>query len=147
MVLTRAEREARKAALAHVLTEVLALDDDSPIHKAISNGSLQGIDTYGLVNLSFEEIKELTYTDDLGDEKVLPVHYTTLLRVFKSYFIHRRNQGSPIGEKWTDITHQDITDYRVSPDYPLASTSPPSLALTLNTSQGQGAESIWLSPG
>jgi hypothetical protein len=74
----------------------------------------------------------LTYIDDQGDERTLvrPC-YTILLRIFKSYYLHRKAQGNPtIGDKWTDITQEDISDYCVGPDYPLAPISPPPTAMT-----------------
>jgi hypothetical protein len=126
MVLTRAEL---KEALTHVLKNVFDLEDDSPLSKALSKGSLEGLEIVDIVNLPFEVIDKVTYIDDQGDERTLPLHYTILLHVFKSYFLHRRAQGNPIGEKWTDITYENIMDFRVGPDYPLASTSPPPTVL------------------
>jgi hypothetical protein len=76
MVLTRAERkQARKAALAHVLTEALELDDNSPLHRALSK---EDHDIYTVINLSFEDIDKLTYIDDQGSERPLeqPVLYS-----------------------------------------------------------------------
>ena len=123
MVLTRAEGED---ALTHVLKNVFELEDDNPLFRALSKDGL--LDIADVVSLPFEDIGNLTYIDDQGDERKLVRRYTSLLHAFKSYFLHRRNQGNPIGEKWTDITYETITIFRLGPDYPLV-TSPPPTAL------------------
>jgi hypothetical protein len=124
MVLTRAEGEE---ALTHVLENVFELEDNTPLFRALSKDKL--LDIHSVVNLPFEDIDKLTYIDDQGGERTLERFYTIILHVLKSYFIHRKAQGNPIGDKWTDITHEDITGFRVGPDYPLASTSPPPTVL------------------
>jgi len=124
MVLTRAERkEALKEALTHVIKNVFELDDDTPLSRALSKEDLLDIDS--VMQYPFEDIDKMTYIDDQGDEYTLPFRYTILLHVFKSYFFHRRAQGNPIRDKWTDITYENITDFRVGPDYPLANFPPP----------------------
>jgi hypothetical protein len=126
MVLTRAEG---KDALTHFLKNVFKLEDDNPLFSALSEDKL--LDIVDVINLPFDQIDKLTYIDDQRDERTLVRHYTILLHVFKSYFLHRRAQGNPIGDKWTDITYKNIADFRVGPDYPLAaSIAHPPTALT-----------------
>jgi hypothetical protein len=56
--------------------------------------------------------------------------YTFALHLFKSYCIHRKDQGNPIGDNWTGITHEDVNDYRIGPDYTLHSLCQPSTTST-----------------
>ena len=116
MVLTRAEREeARKEALTHVLKNVFELDDDTPLSRALSKDDL--LDIGLVVNFPFENIDKLTYIDNQGDERDLAMSYKVILHIFKSYFLHRRNQGNPIGDNWTGITSEDMNNYRFGPHY------------------------------
>jgi hypothetical protein len=125
MVLTRAEG---KDALTHVIKNVFQLEDDNPLSRALSKDDL--LDIADVVSLPFEHIGNLTYIDDQGDERKLVRRYTITLHLFKSYCIHRRNQGNPIGDNWTGITYEDVYDYRVGPDYRPASTPPTPTTLT-----------------
>ena len=131
MVLTRAER---KDALTHVIKNVLELDDDNQLSRALSKEGL--LDIESVVYLPFEDIDTLIYLDDQGDERNLVRRYTFALHLLKSYFLHRQAQGNPIGDNWTGITHEDVYNYRDGPDYTLVSVSHPPIALaSLATSQ------------
>jgi hypothetical protein len=59
MVLTRAEG---KVALTHVLKNVLKLEDDNPLFRALSKDKL--LDISDVLILPFEDIEKLTYIDD-----------------------------------------------------------------------------------
>jgi hypothetical protein len=131
MVLTRAEG---KVALTHTLKNVLKLEDDNPLFRALSKEDL--LDITDVLILPFEDIEKLTYLDDQGDKRNLVRRYTFALHLLKSYFLHRQAQGNPIGDNWTGITHEDVHNYRVGPDYTLVSVShPPTALASLATSQ------------
>jgi hypothetical protein len=99
------------------------VEEDNQLFRALSEYDL--LDIADVVSLPFEHIGNLTYIDDQGNERKLVLGCKSLLHCFKSYYLHRRAQGNPIGDKWTDITYEDLTVFRIGPDYPLATPPTP----------------------
>jgi hypothetical protein len=66
--------------------------------------------------MPYDDILELTYTDDLGDEVPVGKGYKNRLRIIKFYHLHRITIGDPI-ENWLALTPDEYHEYRVSKDY------------------------------
>lgn len=110
MVLTR---PFSKTAFDHVMEHVLGHDRDSPLTRALLD--IRCFDIYTLLNLSMEDIAELTY--DTETEKEIPVAKgdKNLLRQFLEFVAYRHNSGNPIGDEWVQVTMEDFDAFRSQP--------------------------------
>jgi hypothetical protein len=99
MVLTRAER---RTALAHVVTNVFMLDDDTLLSLALTKAFL--VDIYDIRSMPFQDIEQLDYVDDQGNEILLPSGYQYMLQIIKHYDSYHTLDGDPISDEWKTVT-------------------------------------------
>ena len=122
MGLTRAQSQA---ALQHILKDVLAQQDTSPLVLSIKEEGITSIED--LINLSHPDIDSLVYTvpegDEKGQTKDVPNAPKRLLMVFLDYVRYRVYKQEPITDSWDIITQEEFQNFRVSPDYLIAKPS------------------------
>jgi len=106
MVFTRADG---KAALKHIIENVLGLPDDGPLAKALSDMYIK--DIRDVIVMPFEDIDSLVYTNDMGNEINLEKPFKWMIRVIKHYHLYRISEGNPIDDDWTSITADEYDDY------------------------------------
>ncbi len=100
-----------KAMLEHVVTVVLKQAKDGPLAKALNGAALEEINNFLLLNQPTRDA--LTFLQDDGTEKLLPIRYRNLLRALKIYANYHQAEGDPIKD-WTSITKKDFDDFRCS---------------------------------
>jgi hypothetical protein len=83
MVLTRAES---KAALEHVLDYVFQLPTNHPLIAALDLANIFSI--HDLLTMSYDQIFDLSYFDDQGNEAQIPKGIKNLVRALKVYYHH-----------------------------------------------------------
>ena len=111
MVLTRADA---KLALTYVTTTVFELPADHVLVTALAQ---EGIVEIGdVLSMSYDDIADLTYIDDAGDQIAVPKGDRARLRIIKYLHQHRTAEGDPIDD-WTTLTRDEYDSYRVSKDY------------------------------
>ena len=109
MVLTWTESIA---ALTHILNDVFERGDGTPLSEAMEqHGITEMLD---LISLCQEDIDSLTYLDpeDTDNLVKLSIGDKNVIRTFLAYVNHRADNGDPIGDTWTSITHDMFAEYR-----------------------------------
>jgi hypothetical protein len=109
MVLSRAQATE---ALAHVLGNVMGLQDISHIHQALDRDGYNNI--FDFMSLNRLTIDDLRYQVD-GDERNLLRAERGLLATFIDYVGYRQQESDPIGDNWTQITREQFDEFRVMP--------------------------------
>jgi hypothetical protein len=111
MVFMRADG---KLALAHVIENVFELPDDHPMITGLTQASIMEMDN--VLSMPYDDILELSYVDDQGDEVALGKGDKYRLQIIKYYHLHRTAAGDPI-EDWLTFTCEQYHEYRISADY------------------------------
>jgi hypothetical protein len=137
MVLTRAERQT---ALAHVVTNVFMLDDDSPLSLALTKAFL--VDIYDILAMPFHDIERLDYVDNQGNEILLPSSYQYMLQIIKHYDLYRTLDGDPIGDEWKTVTAHQYDEYCLSQDYAGVASLSSSPQVSSGTNVAPGASTL-----
>ena len=120
MVMTR---EQARAAMTHILDNVLNLPPQSPVHSALERAAI--FTPIDLVTLDRGEFEELLYTDGDGEVMPLPKGYAGLLRGFQAFILYKRNNGTPLGENtWATLTDEEFNEFRLSPNFYTGGASP-----------------------
>jgi hypothetical protein len=120
MVLTRSEA---KVAFDHVLDNVLGRADGTPLKSALNGENIT--DIFQLCTLTDAVIDEMEYMD--ANISPLPIKVRLgdkmLLKIFLKFISMRHNDGSPIGDDWTQITQDEFDSFRIDPKYHALSPS------------------------
>eukprot|EP00934_Nitzschia_sp_Nitz4_P007310 Nitzschia sp. Nitz4//scaffold540_size3482//132//1217//NITZ4_009266-RA/size3482-processed-gene-0.2-mRNA-1//1//CDS//3329554260//7300//frame0 len=112
-VTTRRQKKNRE--FEHVLSEIFAQDENSPLRLALAEAHIQ--DVPSIITLSFEDIDSLVFPIDPGEERdiekrfLLPGH-KNLVRIFQDY-VHEQQeilQGNGIDSR-VDILSLDPDDF------------------------------------
>ena len=111
MVFTRADG---KAALKHVIENVFELPTDHPLSTALTQAAF--VEIGDVLSMPYDDILDLTYTDDQGVEVPVGKGDKYRLRIVKFYHLHPSNVGDPIDD-WLTLTPDEYHEYRVSKDY------------------------------
>lgn len=112
MVMTKS---TRRAALDHIITVVLDQDADGEIAQALEKHGVSS--PADLCNLSKDDISQLWYLDDEGEERPLTRGRANLLRIVKFFKAWKASEGNPIqDDEWGLITADEFTEYRFSND-------------------------------
>ena len=112
VTLTRSEA---KAALSHVMKNVLGRDDASPLHSALEE---EGIgDIFDFITLTDSIIDDLKYEDTSNPGTYLPIKKGDkgLIRCFLAYDQYMDKQGLELD--FAKVTQQEFDNYRISPAY------------------------------
>jgi hypothetical protein len=116
MLFTRAQG---KAALRHVLRNVMNRPDNGPVERSLTNAKL--IDVGLLGSLIESDIENLTYVaateGKAPPQAPIPIGpgQRGILRAFLAYIRYRGTQPDPIGDGWLDVTQVEFDLYRISP--------------------------------
>jgi hypothetical protein len=105
MVYSQADDEK---AFKHVLKNVLDLKDDHPLAKSLSEGSYCEIQQ--ITTMSEDNIADLKYKDENGNEVALERPHKSLLRIFIAYNRFRLFKGTPIGDDWLSVTAEEFSN-------------------------------------
>ncbi len=97
-----------KATLEYVVMVILKQPTDSPLSKALARGGIHTITD--VLTLSQLACDALTYQDDCGIVKPLPIGPKNQLQVLKISAAYREVEGSPIVD-WMMITKKDFNDF------------------------------------
>ena len=101
MVCTRADG---KLALTHVIENVFELPMDHPLPTtALTEADI--IEIRDVLSMPYDNILDLTYTDDQGNEAPVGRGDKYRLRVIKFYHLHQITAGDPI-ENWLTLTRE-----------------------------------------
>ena len=111
MVFTRADG---KLALTHVIKNVFQLPINHQLPTALTQAGI--VEIGDVLSVPFDDILDLTYTDNHGNEVPVGKSDTYRLRIIKYYHHHRSSAGNPI-EDWLTLTQEEYHVYRVSKDY------------------------------
>jgi len=95
----------------HVLLNVLRQSSDSPLIQALNEAGINEISD--LLTLDHQLRNALTYKQDDGTTKPLPISYKNLIRVLKIFVDYCQDNGTPI-EDWTAVTKKDFDEFRTS---------------------------------
>jgi hypothetical protein len=106
MVTTRANDEK---AFKHVLTNVLGLKDDHQLAKSLSKGGYSEVRQ--LIAMLEDDIADLKYKDENGNEIALERPHKSLLHFFIGYYRSRAVKGTPIWDDWLSITKEEFKEY------------------------------------
>jgi hypothetical protein len=104
MVFTRADG---KLALKHVIENVFELPTDHPLPTALTEAGI--VEIGDVLSMPYNDILDLTYTDDQGNEAPVRRGDKYRLRIIKFYHLHRITVGDPM-ENWLNFTQEQ---YRV----------------------------------
>jgi hypothetical protein len=111
MVFTRADG---KLALTRVIENVFELPTDHPLATALTQAGI--IKIGDVLSMPYDDVLDLTYTDDQGDEVPVGKGDKYRLRIIKFYHLHRITAGDPI-EDWLALTPDEYHEYCFSKDY------------------------------
>ena len=111
MVFTTADG---KLALTHVIENVFELLTDHQLPTALTQAGI--IEIGDVLSMPYDDIPDMMYTDDQGDEVPVGKGDKYRLRIIKYYHHHRISVGDPI-EDWLTLTREEYHAYRVSKDY------------------------------
>jgi len=95
----------------HVLTNVLKQTSDSPLVWALNEASINEITD--LLTFDHHSRNALTYEQDNGTVKPLPIGYKNLLRMLKIFADYCQDMGTPIKD-WTAVTKRDFNEFQTS---------------------------------
>ena len=85
MVLSRNDK---KAAIKHILQQVLDQDPDSNIHRAVDYAAI--VSPHDLYTFPIDMIDEMKYKADDNTFQLLPAGHRNILKAFR-YFVLKRN--------------------------------------------------------
>ena len=102
MVFTRADG---KLALKHVIENVFELPTDHPLPTALTEAGI--VEIGDVLSMPYDDILDLTYTDDQGNEVPVGRGDKYRLRIIKFYHLHRITAGDPI-ENWLTLTREQV---------------------------------------
>jgi len=97
----------------HVLTNVLRQPSDGPLARALDEASINEVND--LLTLDHQLRNALTYKQDDGTVKPLPLGYINLIRVLKIFADYCQDSGMPIDD-WMAVTKRDFDEFRRSRD-------------------------------
>ncbi len=89
----------------HVLTNVLRQPSDSPLARALNEAGINEVND--LLTLDHQSRNALTYEQDDGTVKPLPLGYKNLIRVLKIFADYCQDSGMPIDD-WMAVTKRDF---------------------------------------
>ena len=119
MVLTRAEA---KAAITYILETVFNLSAGSPLHSALDRAAITS--PLDLVTMRDVDYETLDYADG-NNVLPLPKGYSGLLRAFKAFISHQRDNNVTITDTiWTTLRTEDFNNFRIGPSYFRSHTTP-----------------------
>ena len=76
----------RKAALDHVLKEIMGAEDDDPLILAVEQNGIKSV--LDLLSLSEEDIGDLKFINEDDDDKGLPIYAKNQIKILKAWNIH-----------------------------------------------------------
>jgi len=136
----RTRSAARKAILVRILTEVIGLEDDDGLVKALDGAGIRSMsDLLALTDLQAEN---LTYPDASGVQKSVPLNQRNMIKILKAWNVQLLNLHSLRKVDWSDatmITEEEWDEYRVSsydPDDTSSRKSNPSIPSPTKSSFG-----------
>jgi hypothetical protein len=115
-------RLQRQEAVAHFVTVLCDLPDDGPLAKSLAYRGFT--DIHDVVTITVRNVERLAY-DDSGTLTPLADGHQSLVLIFRAYFEYRCDNGDPIGETFTSITHEGFDQFRIGPLYRDIRDNPP----------------------
>ncbi len=109
----------------HIIRDVFQAEPDSTFERALKQEL--GSDIFSILALDSHSIDNLTCYEDDGSHTSVMSYQKRYVSCFKSFYIHRHNEGNPLGndpDKWRTITADEFNAYRTSPEY-ISSTGLP----------------------
>jgi len=95
----------------HVLTNILRQPTDGPLARALDEAGINKIND--LLTLDYQSRNALTYQQDDGTVKPLPLGHKNLIRVLKIFADYCQDSGMRIDD-WTIVTKRDFDEFRRS---------------------------------
>ena len=104
MVSTRADG---RLALKHVIENVFELPTDHPLPTALTEADI--VEIGDVLSMPYDDILDLTYTDDQGNQASVGRGDKYRLRIIKFYHLHQITAGDPI-ENWLTLTREQYQE-------------------------------------
>lgn len=108
------------APLQYVMTQVFKQPLTSPFANTLAANGI--LDIHALISGTEQDVRELTWLDDQGEEFKLLVSHVRLIMLFKSFIVEQvPTLLTPDDDKeWLDINPSDFSLYRIYGSTPSA---------------------------
>jgi hypothetical protein len=105
---------AEKNALLHILNDILNLENDSKLRKVCEYEIVTS--PLGLILFIPLEVEDVEYMEGTVQTKLNKEH-KGLIYALQAMAIHRKLDGDAILEDWSNVTREDVNEYRASKMY------------------------------